>query len=135
MNNTTTHPTAADALAGLYSSVADGDAAAAMSHLTDDVVLHVPGTQPLSGDHVGPEAVVAFIAASSSRADRTERVEVLDVLVGGGHAAAYCHVTGVREGRKVLDNRTIHLFRLDEGRIAEIWFHNWDQPAVDAFWS
>jgi len=116
-------------------SVTAGDPAAALTHLTDDAVLHVPGRQPLSGDHQGPQAVVDFIAAGSTMADRTERVDVLDLLVGTDHVAAYCHVTGERDGRPVLDNRTVHLFRLAEGRIAEIWFHNWDQVAVDAFWS
>lgn len=132
---TTTHPTVAELLAGLYGAVAAGDPGAALPLLTPDVVLHVPGAQPLSGDHRGPQAVVDFITASSTMADRTEHVELIDLLVGGSHAAAYCHVTGTREGTKVLDNTTVHLFRIDGGQIAEIWFHNWDQLAVDAFWS
>ena len=33
-----------------------------------------------------------------------------------------------------LDNSTVHLARVESGRIAEIWFHNFDQQAVDAFW-
>jgi ketosteroid isomerase-like protein len=131
----TTETSHADVIVGLYTAVATGRPDAALPHLADDVVLHVPGGQPLAGDHVGPEAVVAFITASSAVADRTEHVEVLDVLVGGAHAAAYCHVTGSRPGGPDLDNRTVHLFRITDGRIAEVWFHNWDQAAVDAFWS
>lgn len=135
MTITTENPTAAELLAGLYQAVACGDLDAARRHLHPDVVLHVPGRQPLSGDHSGVDAVLAFVAASSTTAGRTEKIEVLDVLDGAEHAAAYCHVTGERDGRSMLENRTLHLFRVAGGQIAEIWFHNWDQEAVDAFWS
>jgi ketosteroid isomerase-like protein len=135
MTTTTTHPTAHDVLVGLYTAVNEGDALAATAFLHPDVVLHVPGHQPLSGDHHGIDGVLGFLTASSAAAERTERVEVLDVLAGQRHAAAYCLSTGHRAGRVELENPTIHLFRIDEGRIVEAWFHNWDQDAVDAFWS
>lgn len=130
---TTTSPTAT--VVGLYTALAAGDLDAAGRHLAPDVVLHVPGRQPLAGDHVGRQAVVDFVVASSATAGRSEEIELLDVLAGEAHVAACCRVTGRRDGRVALDNRTVHLFRLDGGVIAEIWFHNWDQVAVDAFWS
>ena len=40
-----------------------------------------------------------------------------------------------RDGRAPLDNLTVHLARLDGNRIVEIWFHNFDGPAVAAFWA
>ena len=57
------------------------------------------------------------------------------MLAGADHVAVYLDVRGERDGRVDLENRTIHLFRIADGRVAEIWFHNWDQRAVDAFWS
>lgn len=133
---TTTHaPAPTEAVLGLYAAVAAGDPSAAAPFLAPDAVLHVPGAQPLSGDHVGREAVIDMITASSALADRTEAVEVLDLLAGGTHVAALCSVTGRRDGRVALENRTIHLFRIEAGLVAEIWFHNWDQGVVDAFWS
>jgi ketosteroid isomerase-like protein len=138
MTATTTTPSSTSPIAtvvGLYAALAAGDLDAAGGHLTTDVVLHVPGLQPLSGDHVGRQAVVDFVVASSTTAGRSEEVEVLEVLAGEHHVAAICRVTGRRDGHVALDNRTVHLFRLDGDAVAEIWFHNWDQPAVDAFWS
>jgi hypothetical protein len=44
------------------------------------------------------------------------------------------HAAGRRAGHADLDNFTLHLLRIESGRIAEIWFHNRNQPAVDAFW-
>jgi hypothetical protein len=35
----------------------------------------------------------------------------------------------------VLDNLTVHVHRVADGRVAEIRFHNFDQMGVDAFWA
>jgi ketosteroid isomerase-like protein len=127
--------TGRDLVVGLYTALLTGDRPAVHAVLHPDVVLHVPGGHPLAGDHAGRDDVVAFVAASSAAADRTEHVEVLDLLEGDDHVAALCLVTGLRDGRPALTNRTVHLFRVEGHRIAEVWFHNWDQAAVDAFWS
>ena len=127
--------TGRELLAGLYTAIATADVAAAHALLAPDVVLHVPGTHPMAGDHEGRDAVLAFAAASSTLADRTEDVDIIDMLEGTAHAAALCLVTGRREGRVALVNRTVHLFRVEGQRLAEIWFHNWDQQATDAFWA
>ena len=132
MNDTQLTP---DAVLGLYGAVLTGDATTATRFLGDDAVLHIPGHQPLAGDHHGRAAVLAAIAGHSDRAGRTEQIEIRDILTGAGHVAVYCDVRGERDGRVELENRTVHLFRIDDGMIAEIWFHNWDQERVDAFWS
>ena len=59
---------------------------------------------------------------------------MLDVLGGGDHGAALLRVTGTRPGGAVLDNHTVHLHRIVDGRITEVWFHNRDQLTVDGFW-
>lgn len=134
---TITQPTttARDLVVGLYTALRNGDRPAADAALHPGAVLHVHGGHPLAGDHQGSDAIVAFVTASSTAADRTEQIDVLDLLEGHDHVAALCRVTGFRAGREALSNRTIHLFRIDGDRIAEVWFHNWDQAGVDAFWS
>jgi ketosteroid isomerase-like protein len=119
----------------LYDAVGRGDLAAAVPLLADDVVLHVPGTHALSGDHRGLAAFADFVAATTAGADASEQIEVLDVLGGTDHAAVYCHVTATRPGRAPLDNMTVHLLRIRDGRVAEAWFHNRDDAAVSAFWA
>jgi uncharacterized protein len=63
----------------------------------------------------------------------TLQIEVRDVLVGEDHVAAVLAMTGEREGRTIQD-RTIQLFRIRDGRIAERWAYPEDQQALDAFW-
>lgn len=109
----------------------DLDTAGAL--LDADVVLHVPGSHPTAGQYEGLQGILDFYAASRATGARTTR-EVLDVLEGREHVAVYCHVRGTRPDRAPLENPTLHLYRLEGGRVSEIWFHNRDQAAVDAFW-
>jgi len=132
--NDTDRPLTATVI-GLYSAVLSRDLDQIAAHVHEDLVLHVPGTHALAGDHVGAPAVLAFLDRSRALTDDGEHIEVLDVLEGNGHAAVYCRVTADRAGRASLDNRTIHLLRVVDGRVAELWFHNWDDRAVDGFWS
>ena len=119
----------------LYGALLTGQLEEARRHTHDDVVLHVPGTHTLAGDHHGPESLIGFVEASRDRTDDGEHIEVLDILEGTDHAAAYLRVTAERAGRTPLDNTTVHLLRLVDGRVAEVWLHNWDATAVNDFWS
>jgi ketosteroid isomerase-like protein len=135
MNYLAAEATDVDHVVTLYRALADGDVAGAAATLDDDVVLHVPGTHPLAGDHRGPDAVLGFVAATRARTDDAEQIEVLDVLAGERYVAVAARVHATRAGRAPLDNRTVHVLRLDAGRVAEIWLHNFDDLTVSEFWS
>ena len=124
-----------DVTMALYASLLTGQLDEARRYSHDDVVLHVPGSHPLAGEHRGPDALVRFVEASRQRTDTGEHIEVLDVLEGTDHAAVYLRVTAERAGKTPLDNTTVHLLRLVDGRVAEVWLHNWDNIAVNEFWS
>ena len=111
------------------------DIDAAIELLHPDVELHVPGQQPLAGVHRGIDAVLEFLRATTTLADVREELTVIDVLGSAERAAVLCHVTGHRAGEVVLDNLTVHVHRVADGRVAEIRFHNFDQMGVDAFWA
>jgi uncharacterized protein len=133
---TTPHPASPSSVAlALYAAVVDGDLERARAHLATDAVLHVPGDNPGAGDHAGIDAILAFVTRATSGPGATEQVEILDVLEGQQHAAVYCHVTGSSPDGPSLTNRTVHVLRVVEGHVTDIWFHNWDQRAVDEFWT
>lgn len=117
----------------LYAAIAERDVAGIARTLTPDAVLHVPGRHPLAGRYTGPAEILGFLAGTGAAAGDGETVEVLDVLVGHEHAAAYVR-SRARRGDAELDNLTLHLMRTTAGAVAEIWFHNRDQEHVDAFW-
>lgn len=137
MNTTTTTPTdhVTALVAEFYGASLTGDTVGARAALAPDVVLHVPGTHPLGGTHAGPDGVLGFVEASRQLTDDGEDVEVIDLLASEQRVAVYCRVTA-RRGDRTLDNTTIHLLHVDEtDRIDEIWLHNFDDVAVNDFWS
>jgi ketosteroid isomerase-like protein len=117
-----------------YGCLQAGDLAGMGALLSENVVLHVPGRHQLAGDYRGPAGVARFAAVSRAVAAGGEHLQVLDVLEGDNFVAALCRVEASRSRHAGLDNRTLHLARVESGRITEIWFHNYDQHAVDAFW-
>jgi ketosteroid isomerase-like protein len=124
----------ADLIRRLFGAFAAGDLEAIHAALADTVRSHTPGESRLAGTVVGREAVVAHLGRSRELSDGTYEVQVEDVLGGDGHAAAVYRGQARRSGRQ-LDVRHIALYRIERGRIAEIWFTPLDQTAFDEFWS
>ena len=112
-------------------AMADGRWADVLSHMDPAVIAHVPSV----GDLAGIDALAAFLLETTAKADDGEQFELLDTLVGNDHAALYFRITATRPGREPLDNLTLHLARLQDDKIVEIWFHNFDTVAVAAFWA
>ena len=128
-------PTDTELVLGLRAAQASDDREAMASLVTDGIVLHVPGNHQTAGVYEGVDGLIAFAEASGATGATIGSREVIDVLEGHEHVAVYCRIRGERPERAPLDNVTLHLYRVEDGRIAEIWFHNRDQAAVDAFWS
>lgn len=120
---------------GVYRALATGDLEAARAALHPGIALHVPGTHPLAGVHVGVEAFVGFVLGSRRLTHDGEEIEVVDILEGEHHIGVYCTVRATRAGRAPLENPTIHLVRIRDGLVAEIWLHNFDDLSVNDFWS
>lgn len=142
MTSTTTAPptaattTPAAIAAAFYEAYLADDVATASAFLAPDAVLHVPGSNPVAGDHVGLDGILGFILSTRAiTADGRVTTTLVDLTGGADHATAICEVVGERPGRQTMHNRTVHVLRIADGLIAEVWFHNWHQPSVDAFWS
>lgn len=103
-------------------------------HAAPNIIWHVPGHNPVSGDYVGWDAYFRTMVSRMEPLDRWE-VEPLDVMVNGDFVVATSRVVGERRGQHI-DLRGVHLFRLnDDGRVAEGWGFVNDQDALDAFFS
>jgi ketosteroid isomerase-like protein len=126
--------TLADVVLRLRAAQEADDRSAMAAVVAEDVVLHVPGSHQTAGEYEGVQGLVDFAGASRATGATVLAREVLDVLEGQDHVAVYCRIRGERDERAALENVTLHLYRLEGGRVAEIWFHNRDQAAVDAFW-
>lgn len=116
-----------------WEAAANGDTATLAQLCAPDLVWHSSGRGPRSGDYVGLEAVFDYLAAIGEAADRFDS-SFEDVLVGEDLVAVLFRVMGRRRG-KTLSTGFILLFRVADGRIAEIWAVPRDQYSVDEFWT
>ncbi|MEM8924118.1 MAG: nuclear transport factor 2 family protein [Actinomycetota bacterium] len=129
---TTTVDDNADLVRRLAAGMADHRWADVLTLVHRDVVAHLPAApEPLRG----VDSLAAFIVETSAKAEDGERFEVIDTLAGANHGAIYFRITANRPDRTPLDNLTVHLARIESGLVTEIWFHNFDNDAVAAFWA
>ncbi|WP_435746428.1 nuclear transport factor 2 family protein [Microbacterium sp. PMB16] len=124
---------AIDVVGQYGAAIAAGDMDALVATLADDVVWHQPGANQRSGDHVGPEAVLAHLGAFMRVSGGTFTLETESATEAGDLVATTVRFTARRDGA-VLDQHGVDVFRIAGDRIAEIWLISEDQPAEDLFW-
>ena len=102
--------------------------------IAQDIVWHVPGHNPISGEYRGYSEYTQLMP--SRMAPLTRWDFTLDqVMVNGNFVMATFRVQGQRIGKKV-DIQGGHLMRIDtQGKIAEGWGFTADQDALDDFFS
>jgi ketosteroid isomerase-like protein len=101
---------------------------------TEDVVLHLPGRSRFAGDHRGRQAVLdLWLAQREHMAGRLFNVTLVDVIAGPHHVVAV--TAGHAESPTgTVVTRGANIYRMVDGRIAEVWPLYADIYAFDAFW-
>jgi acyl-CoA thioesterase FadM/ketosteroid isomerase-like protein len=116
-----------DAAADIY---AGDDRQSVEDLLADDVVWHVPGSNPIAGDYRGKDAVLGYFRRLRSLTGATVRISEAGQV---HHDDALVHLTDCAAqlgGRNVLW-RTASAYRIANGRIAEAWLVPLDQQHSD----
>lgn len=102
---------------------------------SEDVVWHVGGSHPLSGDYVGRDALVAYFLRARDESGGSLRLAPSAILANDEHVALFLRVTGERDGR-TLDVEMAEMMEVrPDGLWSEFWSMPDDQASVDAFWS
>lgn len=117
-----------------YEAFGTGDMATLNELFSDDLVWHVPGHNPLSGDFHGKDEVFSSFQKVGELSGGTLKLDVHAILADDEHAVALTHSTGQRDG-KTLDDNTVQVFHLKDGTVTEQWLYPGDVEATDAFWS
>ncbi|MGZ9235244.1 MAG: nuclear transport factor 2 family protein [Anaerolineales bacterium] len=104
------------------------------ANIAANIVWHVPGHNPVSGDYHGFREYTELMP--SRMAPLTSwGFEVHDIMVNGNYVVATISLKGERRGKKV-DLRGAHIMRMNEqGQVVEGWGFTSDQDALDAFFS
>ena len=127
------HPNAA-LLEAHLDALGRGAVDEAMTFYTEDIVFHYPGRNPLSGDYRGKDQVLRLLARVFELTGGSFRPEIQDILASDEHVAAMVTVRAERDGRPV-EWRSVDLFHVRAGKLAEHWVHEVDQDVVDRFWA
>jgi uncharacterized protein len=78
--------------------------------------------------------VMGWLVRTFDVSGGTIRVELNNVVAGDDLAVALTTVSAQRDGKALLDD-TVQVFRIRDGKAAEVWSYPADVYANDAFWS
>jgi ketosteroid isomerase-like protein len=101
----------------------------------DDVVWHVGGAHPLSGDYRGKEALFEYFERVHELTGGTLHLEATSILASDLHVGMFTRVTASHAGQE-LDVVLSQAFDVGpDGRWTQYYALANDQEAVDAFWT
>ena len=103
-------------------------------YFTADVRFHFPGRSPLAGDHEGVDQVLGMFGKAFEISGGTLRLEIHDVIANDEHAVALFTARGERADRR-LEDRTVQVLHIRDGKASECWIYPEDAYATDDFWS
>ena len=104
------------------------------AQIASDIIWHVPGHNPVSGDYHGFEEYTTLMPARMAPLTRWD-FTLEDVMVNGSYVVTRISFQGERKGVKV-DLKGAHIMRLnDRGQIVEGWGFTSDQDVLDNFFS
>ena len=127
------HPNA-ELLRKGYAAFDKGDMAVLTELFGENVVWHVPGDSPISGEHKGREAVFAAFAKTVELSGGSFKIDLHDVLANDEHAVALTRATGSRQGKQ-LSSLDTDVYHMSNGKVTEFWSFAEDQRLTDEFWS
>ncbi len=116
-----------------YDAFLSNDMATLNDLFADDIQWHAPGRNQVAGDFRGKDEVFAAFGKVFELTGGTFRLEIHDVLANDTHAVVMARVTGEREGLK-LDDNSVQVFHLADGKVTAQWLYPGDVYANDQFW-
>jgi hypothetical protein len=96
----------------------------------EDVVLHCPGKNRISGDYVGKTGVVELWQKQISLTNETFQAEVLEVSQGEGILVLIIEISAQLNDLQYSWRRVNHS-KIVEGRVVEGWIYEGDQYTAD----
>ncbi len=118
----------------MHRSLTVGDMETFFDLHTEDVVVHVPGSNPLAGDHKGEQAARQVFTKLMELAGDSPRFEVHDILANEEHTVLLLGLRA-RRGEEYVHLNFDLVCHLRDGKVTEMWVNPEDQYRADAFWS
>ena len=114
-------------------ALSKGDFDTVFETLSDEIVWHMGGESPLSGVVKGKRALGERFAEFTKRSDGTFSV-ITNWAADNDCFVAASVVSRAERGAGTLNNPGIDLFKIENGKIREVWTFSENQSAEDKFW-
>ena len=106
----------------------------AMETIHDEILWHVGGDNPLTGDYRGKEAVLEFFVKFGQLSEGTYEADIHDILASEEHTVVLGTSTATRHGRTHTSRFVDIIHPAPDGRAKEFWRFAEDQAAEDEFY-
>ena len=116
-----------------YDAFGRGDLDGALADLADDCVFHFGGEGPNSGDHKGRDAITAALIKNFELTAGTQALDIKGIYADDDHAAVVLHETASRPDGASIALDEVHVLRLRDGKVADLWDLPEDIQAHDDF--
>ena len=110
-----------------------GDFEAAFKTMADTIVWHMGGESSLSGIIKGKQALGERLGEFAKRSNGTFRV-MTEWAASNDCFVAASVVSLAEKGNEKLDDPGIDLFKIEDGKIQEVWTFAQYQTVEDKFW-
>ena len=117
-----------------YAAFGRGDFEEYLRCCTEDIVFHVPGRNPVSGTYARAQFLTPFVTKVMELCNGTFRETVLDVVANDHRGLVIAEHEFQRKGKTHV-YRTVHIYRIKDGKLAEFREYPEDLYAVDEAWS
>jgi ketosteroid isomerase-like protein len=113
-----------------YAAFGSGDLETVFGLFADDVVWHNGGSNQLTGDYRGHDAVMAMFGKLLEVTGGTLQLELHDVLANDTHGTVLVTAHAERDGQPV-DVREVNVWHLADGKATEFWVFAEDTAELD----
>jgi hypothetical protein len=100
--------------------------------ISQDIVWHVPGHNPVSGVYRGTKAYREEMVTRMGADEWI--VDVNDIMINGNFASVSINLRGLRKSHRIYLGGS-HLLRIENGKIVEGWGFVENQDVLDEFFS
>jgi len=127
-----THPNEST-LRAAYAEFARGNLQGYLDHCTEDIVFHVPGRGKMAGTYTRAQFIEPFISKVINLTNGTFRETVLDAAANDGFGVVFTEHEFEHNGQH-FRYRTVHLYKIRDGKLAEFREFPEDLYSFDAAW-
>src|ERR1700755_1813535 len=134
MTEATTSQINADLIRRAYDAFSRGDIEGVFALFAKDILWHVPGRGPLSGDYRGHVEVQGFFQHFMELSSGTFRLQVDHILAEGDLVVVLC-TDKAQRGNLSKTSQQVHVWTVRDGYAATFREYQGDQQSEDEFWS